>query len=232
MHIKNKKNIIYIVLIIAITSLVAYFYLSDFYKPDEDNLDKIYTAEDFPDALKTTNEEILQASLEDLNNQYQDLRDSQYIYLSWINVGILKKRLGDKLGAEKAWLNAIDYNSDRALAYGNLADLYLFSLQKYDKAEEHYLKALEIDPNYLSYYIGLVSLYRYNMTEKANLIEGIMTNGAEINPAEAVNYYMYLANYFNEGSNNNGGDNKEKAIYYTQETLKINPELKDQLPDL
>ena len=43
---------------------------------------------------------------------------------------------------------------------------------------------------------------------------------------------MYLANYFNEGSNNNGGDNKEKAIYYTQETLKINPELKDQLPDL
>jgi len=25
---------------------------------------------------------------------------------------------------------------------------------------------------------------------------------------------------------------KKKAKYYTQETLKINPELKDQLPDL
>ena len=228
----DKKKIIYIVLVIIIASLAAYFYLSDFYKSDKIDLDKVYTADDFPNALKTMNEEILQFSLKDLNEQYQDLRDDEYVYLSWINVGILKKRLGDKPGAEKAWLNAIDYNPDRSLAYGNLADLYLFSMGEYEKAEEYYLKVLEMSPRHQGYYIGLVSLYRYNMTEKANLIESIMINGAEANPAEAENYYMYLANYFAEGPDNSGGNNKEKAKYYTQETLKINPDLGDQLPDL
>jgi len=228
----SKKNIIYIVLVIIIASLVAYFYLTDFYRSDQEDLSKIYTADDFPNALKTMNEEVLQLSLKDLNEQYQDLRDDQYIYLSWINVGILKKRLGDNPGAEKAWLKAIDYNPDQSLAYGNLADLYLFNMGEYQKAEEYYLKVLEINPVHQGYYVGLVSLYRYNMTEKANLIEGIMINGAETNPAEAELYYLYLANYFNEGLSNKGGNNKEKAMYYTQKTLELNPDLKDQLPDL
>jgi len=223
----NRKNIIYIVLVIIIASLAAYFYLSDFYKSDENDLDKIYTADDFPSALETMNEEILQLSLKDLNEQYQDLRDDEYVYISWVNVGILKKRLGDNPGAEKAWLKAIDYNPDRSLAYGNLADLYLFNMGEYEKAEEYYQKALSIKTNNYTYYHGLVSLYRYNMTEKAHLIEGLMLEGAEAVPSEAENYYMYLAIYFDEQ-----GNDKEKARYYTQKTLELNPDLKDQLPDL
>jgi len=223
----NRKNIIYIVLVIIIASLAAYFYLSDFYKSDENDLDKIYTADDFPSALETMNEEILQLSLKDLNEQYQDLRDDEYIYISWVNVGILKKRLGDNPGAEKAWLKAIDYNPDRSLAYGNLADLYLFNMGEYEKAEEYYQKALSIKTNNYTYYHGLVSLYRYNMTEKAHLIEGLMLEGAEAVPSEAENYYMYLAIYFDEQ-----GNDKEKAMYYTQKTLELNLDLKDQLPDL
>ncbi|MBU4339258.1 tetratricopeptide repeat protein [Patescibacteria group bacterium] len=228
----NKKNIIYIVLVILIASFVASFYLTDFYKSNESDLDKIYTSEDFPNALKTTNEEILQLSLEDLNGQYQDLRDGKYIYLSWINIGILKKRLGDNPGTEEAWLNAIDYGPDRSLAYGNLADLYLFNLGEYEKAEEYYQKVLNMAPDNYTHYHGLASLYRYNMTEKSNLIEGIMLKGAENNPMGIENYYMYLANYFAEGPEDNGGNDKEKAKYYIEETLKINPDLKDQLPDL
>ena len=232
MLMKNKKNIIYIVLIILVASSVAYFYLTGFYKSDEDNLEKIYIAEDFPNTLNVMDEEILESSLKELNEQYQDLRDGEYVYLSWINVGILKKRMKDDIGAEKAWLKAIDYNPDRSVAYGNLADLYLFNMREYEKAEEYYFKALEMNPSNHGYYIGLVSLYRYDMTEKSDLIEGIIVNGANLNPAETENYYMYLANYFDEGVDNKGGNNKEKAKYYTQETLKLNPELKDQLPDL
>ena len=232
MHMKNKKNIVYITLVIIIASSVACFYLLDFYRPNKDNLYKIYTSEDFPNALNIMNEEILESSLKNLNEQYQDLRDGEYVYLSWINVGILKKRMKDYPGAEKAWLNAIDHSPDQALSYGNLADLYLFNMKEYEKAEEYYLKVLEMSPMHHGYYVGLVSLYRYNMTEKANLIEGIMIDGAKINPSEAENYYMYLANYFSEGPDNNGGNDKEKAKHYIQEVLKINPELKDQLPDL
>lgn len=226
----TKKKTIAIVLVIIIASLVAYFYLADFYKSDD--LDKIYTADDFPNALKTMNQEILELSLEDLNNQYQDLKNGEYIYISWINVGILKKRLGNNSGAEKAWLEAIDYNPNRSLAIGNLADLYLFSLGQYEKAEEYYLRVLNIKTDNFTHYHGLVSLYRYNMTEKVNLIEGIMLEGAKVNQTGKENYYMYLANYFAEGPDNKGGNDKEKAKYYTQEVLKINPDLKDQLPDL
>ena len=228
----NKRNIIYIILIIIVASSVAYFYLTGFYKSDKDNLDKIYISEDFPNALEITNEEVLQLSLKDLNEQYQDLREGEYVYLSWINVGILKKRMKDDSGAEKAWLNAIDYNPDRSVAYGNLADLYLFNMREYEKAEEYYLKALEMNPNNYGYYVGLVSLYRYDMTEKANLIEDIMVKGAKTNPSEAENYYMYLSNYFYYGPDNHGGDDKAKASYYAKKVLKINPELKGQLLDL
>jgi len=133
----------------------------------------------------------------------------------------------DDSGAEKAWLNAIDYNPDRSVAYGNLADLYLFNMREYEKAEEYYLKALEMNPNNYGYYVGLVSLYRYDMTEKANLIEDIMVKGAETNPSEAENYYMYLSNYFYYGPDNHGGNDKTKASYYAQKVLEINPELED-----
>ena len=228
-----KKQYIFIALIIILAGATAYFYLDKYYfNPIEPEEQKIYTAADFPNALETMTEDILEKSLEDLNNQYAKIQEDSYVYIRWINIGILKKRLNDFEGTEEAWQTAISYNPDQSLAFGNLADLYLFNLQEYEKAEEYYLKVLNMRTDNYTYYIGLVSLYRYNMTEKSNLIEGIILKGAEVNPSEAENYYMYLANYFAFGPDNNGGDNKEKAKYYTQKTLEINPELKDQLPNL
>jgi len=228
-----KKQYIIIALIIILAGATAYFYLDKYYfnqiEPEEQ---KIYTATDFPDALSKMTEDILEKSLEELNLQYTKIQEDDYVYIRWINIGILKKRLNNYIGAEEAWQTAISINSDQSLAFGNLADLYLFNLQEYEKAEEYYFKVLSMRSDNYTYYIGLVSLYRYNMTEKANLIEELMLEGAKVSPAEAENYYMYLANYFNYGPDNHGGNNKEKAKYYTQKTLEINPELKDQLPNL
>jgi len=228
-----KKQYIFIALVIILAGATAYFYLDKYYfNPIEPEEQKIYTAADFPNALETMTEDILEKSLEDLNHQYAKIQKDSYVYIRWINIGILKKRLNDFEGTEEAWQTAISYNPDQSLAFGNLADLYLFNLQEYEKAEEYYLKVLNMRSDNYTYYIGLVSLYRYNMIEKANLIEDIIIQGAEINPGEAENYYMYLANYFNYGPDNHGGDNKEKAKYYTQKTLEINPGLRDQLPNL
>ena len=221
----TKKHY-FIIFIIILAGLVAYFYLTEFYLPDKDE-QKIYTAADFPDALERMNEKILELTLNDLNKQYQKLKEGDHIYIRWINIGILKKRLGDYAGTEEAWLEAIDYNPDQSLAFGNLADLYLFDLGQDEKAEEYYLKVLQMRTDNYNYYLGLAALYRYNMTEKAYLIEELMLGGAEKVPAEAENYYMYLANYFDQE-----GNDKEKAKSYTQKTLELNPDLKDQLPDL
>lgn len=228
----NKKRYFFIILIALIVGVIFYFYLTELYLPARDE-DKIYTADDFPRALEKMDEEVLRLTLEDLNKQYQKKKENDHVYIRWINIGILRKRLGDYAGAEEAWQNGISYNPDQALAFGNLADLYLFELKEIAKAEEYYKKVLVMDPNNYNYYIGLATLYRYEMTEKApSLIENLMNDAAKINQGEPENYYMYLANYFNEGPDNNGGHNQEKAKYYTQKTLELNPELKDQLPNL
>lgn len=228
-----SKKYIFIAIIIILAGATAYFYLDKFYfnqiEPIEE---KIYTAADFPNALEVMTEDILEETVKQLNDEYDKLRQEDHTYIRWINIGLLKKRLNDMKGTEEAWQSAAYYNPDQYLAFGNLADLYLFNLQEYEKAEEYYLKAINMKPDYNGYYVGLVSLYRYNMTEKANLIEEIMLEGAENAPGESELYYMYLANYFNEGLNNHGGNNIEKAKFYTEKTLEINPELEDQLPDL
>jgi len=228
-----KKQYIIIALIIILAGLTAYFYLDKFYlNPTEPEEYKVYTAEDFPNALSTMTQEILEKTLEELNLQYDKIKEDDHVYIRWINIGILKKRLNDFKGAEEAWQAAISYNPDQSLAFGNLADLYLFNLKDDQKAEEYYLKVLNMRTDNFTYYVGLATLYRYNMTEKSNLIEKIMVEGAEKNPTEAENYYMYLSNYFNYGPDNHGGNDKEKAKYYAQKTLEINPELKDELPNL
>ncbi len=219
----TKKHY-FIILTSILVMIAAYFYLTEFYFSSKE--DKIYTVGDFPKASETLREETIIKSIEDLNKQYEKIKEGDHIYIRWINIGLLKKRLQDYPGAEEAWQNAISYNSDQYLAYGNLADFYLYDLGEYEKAEEYYLKVLEMKPEHYGYYFGLAALYRYNMTEKAHLIEGLMLQGAEKNPGEIGSYYMYLADYFYRE-----GDNLEKSKYYAQKTIEFDPNLEDQLPD-
>src|SRR3989339_967668 len=105
----KKKKIVLAALILILAGAVAYFYFARFYSQ---NNQKIYTVADFPQALSKMSQEILDNSLIDLNKQYQKLNEGDRIYVRWINIGLLKKRLNDYPGAEEAWLTAIDYNPD------------------------------------------------------------------------------------------------------------------------
>lgn len=226
----KKHKYILIAIIILLAAGAFYLYWTKLYLPGQEK--KVYTAADFPQALERMDEKILQISLDDLNKQYQKLEEGDHIYIRWINIGILKKRFGDYANAEKAWQNAISYNPDQSLAFGNLADLYLFDLREYEKAEEYYRKVLTMKSYNFNYYIGLATLYRYEMTEKTHLIEDLMLDGAKLNRADAGDYYLYLAVYFSQGPENQGGNNQQKAKHYSEKTLEANPDLKDQLPEL
>jgi len=225
----SKKRILYIALVVIAASVVAYFYLLPYFG-GEDEMNKVYTVDDFPTGIEkvsngSMSQEILDGTIEELNEQYVKIKEGDHIYNRWINIGILRKRLGDHEGTEKAWLKAIEYSPDQSLAYGNLADLYLFILKDDEKAEEYYLKVISMRNDNYNYYIGLSALYRYNMTEKAHLIEGIIVEAAEINPNEAASYYIYLADYYSRD-----GNDVEKARKYANKVIEIDPELKDQLP--
>lgn len=226
----NKKKLIYIILVLVVAGLVSYFYVYKSYFKEPNEIDKIYTANDFPIAMEkietgAMTQEILDLSLEDLNKQYSKLKEGDHIYIRWINIGILRKRLGDVEGTERAWLTAVDYAPDQSLAYGNLADLYLFSLADYERAEEYYLKVLSMREDNYNYYVGLAALYRYNMTEKANLIEDMMNEAADKNPAEATSYYLYLADYYARD-----GEDPAKAEKYVNLVVELDPDFESQLP--
>jgi len=155
------------------------------------------------------------------------LAQDDHIYIRWNNIGILKKRLKDYDGAVEAWQNAIASNPDQYLAFGNLADLYLFDLGEYDKAEEYYLKVLSMDKHNYNNYFGVAALYRYNLTDRKDQVEYWMLEGAKNNPDQAEAYYLYLANYFYQD-----GGSLAKARTYSQKTLELDPNLKSQLPNL
>lgn len=218
---RKKYLILIIILVVLATVALGWFFYGRKQEPRE------YKTSDFPEAAKTMDEYILEISVAGLNKEYRLLAEGNNIYNHWIEIGILKKRLGDYQGAENAWLEAGKVNPEHVLWLGDLADLYLYTLADYQKAEEYYQKAIEMNPYHCDYYYGLADLYRYNMTEKANLIESMMVNGAKTNPAEAANYSMYLAHYFAKE-----GQDLAKAKDYSEKTLILNPGLKDQLPDL
>ena len=224
----KSKKLIYITLVILLAAIAtaAYFYLQPRSVPGEEY--KVYTAEDFPQALSKLSAERIAESVAELNEEYRFLKEEDRIYIRWINIGIIKDRLKDHLGAAEAWQNAISYNPDISMAYGNLAQLYFYDLQDYEKAEELYKEAIDASPTNYNYYVSLATLYRYKLTEKRDLIESLMLQGVIKSPEENdADFYAYLADYFGKE-----GSDLEKAEEYIQKALAIKPDYKDQLPDL
>lgn len=228
----NKKKIISISLIILAALVAGFIYFSwDSSDGPGEYYDKDYQVNDFPDALKYSDQERAEERAEErvveLNKEYKMLNtDDGYKYEHWINIGVLKKKLGDYQGAEEAWLKAASINDQRSLAYGNLAFLYGYSLKDYQKCEEYYLKAIDLGANNYSYYANLADIYKYNLTDKKDQVESLMLSGVEkcIDKVDG-DLYMYLAFYFEDEGN------LAKAKDYAQKAIAKNPGLKDQLSD-
>ncbi len=228
---KKKKNNIYIIAIVILLAVSAgYVYFSEFYSsPSQSNLDKIYTPEDFPNALETMTREIMLSQVENLNKEYVLLRQGENIYQHWINIGLFKKRLGGIEGAKEAWLEAVDVNKNQALAYGNLAHIHFYDFKDYEKAEEYYLKALDLKKDNYNYYVGLADLYRYKMTDKKYQIEDLILEGVSSVGDRTIkaDYYVYLAKYFIRE-----GNDADKAKYYVNQAVEKNPDISNQVENL
>ena len=223
---KKKILLILIILILAISAALLYFFYDDIFS-NEDDYKKEYTIEDFPRALEYVNgeEEIVLADIKLLNELYQKIEEGDRVYQRWIDVGLVKKRLGDLEGTEEAWQNAVSYNPDQPLAYGNLAGLYGYRLKQYEKAEEYYLKAIDMRPGHYGYYTDLATIYQHELTNKKDQIESLILQGAKeaAGKREKADFYMFLSNYFYEEGNS------AKANEYAQKAVDYNPELEEYI---
>lgn len=95
----------------------------------------------------------------------------------WLRVGVIKKFFNNYNGARDVWEYAKIVNPKFSTSYYNLGGLYGGYLRNNLKAEENYLKAIEIDPQLSYLYLGLAELYSVFYPEKKYLADDVILRG-------------------------------------------------------
>jgi len=108
----------------------------------------------------------------------ENFQDKESKYFAYLNIGNLKYQQHQSKRGLEYLQKALAINDDDPAVYNALGLVYV-DLQEWDKAIEHYDKALEIDTGYFYTYANIASLY-----QKRGDYERAMN---EINTAIAIN---------------------------------------------
>lgn len=120
----------------------------------------------------------------------QTLKDNNDYYEGWLQLGILRKNIGDLEGAAEAWQYAAVIHPDNPTAYLNLGDLYGYYFHDNQKAEENLLKAIKIEPANIYAYQKTYEFYAdTNQPEKARQI---LEQGIAANPDTSQSLQLFL----------------------------------------
>lgn len=146
------------------------------------------------DFSNTLSPEAKKITLSHLENDVAAIKKDPKEVISWIDLGIQRKQLGDLEGARDAWeyVKALDPNN--IVPRNNLGDLYHFYLKDYKKSEENWKRTIALKPDYAQGYRGLYELYLYSMKEKSGEIPVILKQGIAKNPG-ATDLQAMLAEY-------------------------------------
>ena len=134
----------------------------------------------------------------------------------WLQLGILRKYIGDYEGAALAWEYAAKIRPDDYTAFNNLGDIYHFYLKNFQKSESAIKKVIELKPDYIPAYRNLFELYTFSYKEKASLADDALLDGIGKNQ-KAYELMVVLAMYYKDG-----GD-KTNARKYLEMALALNP---------
>jgi tetratricopeptide (TPR) repeat protein len=147
----------------------------------------------------------------------KDLKDNPGDYFELIEMGNLNNVLNEYNLAREYYEKAVGVFPDEAMAYNNLADLYVFQFKDPAKALENYQLAIQKNPAYISVYRSIGDMYRSFYPEKTGEIEPLMLAGAKANSGKEAYFYEYLVIYFRQA-----GD-LAKALEYNQKLLVLDP---------
>lgn len=212
--------------ILAILAVGGYLWFS--IVKDPNNLNRVYTATDFPLVQGKTGSG---DNIKQLNTYVQKLQtdtqlDIETRYTYWNEIGVRKLSLQDYQGAKAAWEKAVAINPKNALALANLGNLYKSFLKDYGRSEKYYLLALEANADtepYFQDYEGLADLYLIFDTAKADKVSPLIESGlAKATGSNRLPFYVYLAQYYKTRDQVKYELNKAEA-------LKIDPNIKDQI---
>ncbi|MBI2507133.1 MAG: hypothetical protein HYW09_00790 [Candidatus Niyogibacteria bacterium] len=100
----------------------------------------------------------------------------------WLQLGILRKTIGDYEGALEAWNFAGVIRPNAATSFLNSADLYAFYIKDRKKAEESFLKAIKAEPSGGFAYFQTAGFYRdvlKDLVKARNILEQGISAGAD-----------------------------------------------------
>lgn len=161
-------------------------------------------------------EEQKQKFLDELKKAQDSLAQSNFDHLQSVNaVGFYKKALGDVDGAITAWEYANFIRPKNSLSFSNLAALYHYDLQQYDKAEQNYLISIANDPDDINTIRNLYELYYFSLKDNAKT-ESLLLESIADNP-QAPDLFALAGDFYATAGKT------DKAIEYYQKAADLNP---------
>lgn len=154
---------------------------------EEQTKNIVISKEKIPDLTKLpvvkTNlpEDVKKETIEKINVLSNGLKKNYNSLEEWIELGLLRKLIGDYEGARDAWKFATIIRPNDAVAFHNLGFIYWQNLKDYKKAKENYLKAIENNKKDISAYIDLSNVYYFSLKDTARAKE-ILNSGLKNNP--------------------------------------------------
>lgn len=142
--------------------------------------------------------------------------DPDFLF-GWIEIGLLKKIIGDFEGARDAWEYAGLIRPTNSVSFANLGELYQHYLPDHAKAEKNFRRAVTNKPDDVMVYVSFSDLYSYSYKEKAGLADDILLEGLQANPGDVNLMKALAALYEREGD-------KAKALEWWQKVLAEEPD--------
>lgn len=170
-----------------------------------------------PDEVKLFSESQRQDIYNSIGNLAKAIKENPQFFNGMIQLGLLKKTIGDFEGSRDIWEHASAMRPLNSISFGNLGELYWRYLHQYNQSELNFKTSIKNDPTNPGMYISLSGLYFYSIKEKANLADDILLDGINANPQSSDLMRALASLYEKQGE-------YAKAIEWWQKVLAQNPQ--------
>lgn len=135
-----------------------------------------------PDEVKLFSEEQKQDLYRAIGNHGVAVKENPAYFNGWMQVGLLKKVIGDFEGARDAWEYAGIIRPQNSTSFSNLGELYWRYVPDFPRSEMNFRTAITNNPSDAMVYVSLSHLYLYSYTEKFMLAPAAILEGLAANP--------------------------------------------------
>lgn len=145
---------------------------------------------DLPEDVRT----LVVASVEKLKSE---LREDSTKVAAWLDLAIRYKTAGDFDGAVEIWeYLAAQYPTDPVPPH-NLGEYYFHTVKDYPRAEQQYLTAITIAPEFSINYLDLHDMYRYVYKQDTTAAADILKEALiKIDGSQSIDVLLALARYY------------------------------------